>query len=357
LRKHATILTLACLLALSAAAALSCGPGKDTGTGTTPQAEIYGMHFQPQLQSSAEEVFAEMESLGVRWVRWNTHWLTLEPAAGSFDWRSLDAIVAAATKHNLKLLITLRAISTWGSTRVPVNLTGGGYHATSPPKSTGQYNAWVTATTSHYKGKVAAWQIENEPNAKAFWDGTRDEYISLLKAGYTAAHTGDPGAVVLPAGLACGFSNAAPAEAKKASIGEWFNAILDSKAYDALDLHDYYPPETPNAWGITFEDYIGWERRWIKTKGFSPPLWMSEAGVSSEPVNVGGQSVGFTPEKQAADLGKVYAQAAANGIAHVFWIKLVDRAEQAFSFMGLETRSREPKPAFSEYQKIAGRQP
>lgn len=340
-------------LFLAAVLAASCGSGNGGGGGSAWPGEIYGMHLQPQLQGSMEEAFAKMESLGVRWVRWNTHWITLEPKAGSYDWSSLDEIVAAAGKHDLKLLITLRAISTWGSIRVPANAMKGGYHATTPPKSVGQYDAWVTATTSRYKGKVAAWQIENEPNAKAFWDGTRDEYITLLNAGYAAAHAGDPGAVVLPAGLACGFSSLAPPEAKKESIGAWFTAILDSKSYDALDLHDYYPPEQGNAWGITFEEYIGWARGWIKTKGFSVPFWMSEAGVSSEPVNVGSQSVNFTPEQQAADLLRVYEQAAANGIAHVFWIRLVDMPEQAFSFMGLVTQSRAPKPAFDEYRKLA----
>ncbi|MHB8894252.1 MAG: beta-galactosidase [Candidatus Geothermincolia bacterium] len=344
------------VIAVAATALIACScASKNPGTGKLPSAEICGMHLQPKPAEQYEQVFAQMQDLGVRWVRWSTHWATIEPNPGAYDWSGLDAIVAGAAKHNMKLLVTLRAISLWGSVRVPVNTGRSGYHAASPPKDMGRYSAWVTAVTARYAGKVGAWQIENEPNAKAFWDGTTDEYVSLLTSGYAAAHRGDPNAVVLAAGLACGFSSMAPADVKRESLGEWFNAILDSKSYDALDLHDYYPPSAGNQWGLTFGQYIGWAREWMKAKGVTSPLWMSEAGISSEAVRTPTITVGFTPAQQAADLKLVYSQAAVQGISHVFWIKLLDSPEAAFTNMGLFTQQRQKKPAWQAYRDLTTR--
>jgi hypothetical protein len=56
---------------------------------------------------------------------------------------------------------------------------------------------------SRYAGKVAAWQIWNEPNLKREWGKSPDaaEYGRLLKSAYHAIKTADPNAIVISAGM------------------------------------------------------------------------------------------------------------------------------------------------------------
>lgn len=348
--KHLVISITFALLSAAIVTSTSCGTGRKAAL----PGDLFGIHLQPQLESSYEEAFTQMQDLGVRWVRGAARWFLLEPAQGNYDFSSLDPIVASAQKHGLKMMLTIKALSPWGSTKIPPEWDKPGYHPSSLPKDLAQYGAFVEALATRYKGQGIAWQIDNEPNAKAFWDGTKEEYLAMLRAGYDGAHRGDPQAVVLPAGLACGFSRIGFNEVKMNNIRSWFDAILDSKAYDALDVHDYYPPAEGNPWGLTFEQYLRDFREWMDAKGVNVPLWMSEVGVSSEPIKSGGQTLESTPPRQAEDLREIYEIAARRGIAHVFWLKMVDTPETVFSYMGLSAQDGTHKAAWEAYREADG---
>lgn len=347
------IAIIALLVALGSMLILSCGKAPAEAV----DQDIYGMHLQPQLLDQHQEVFGEMQALGVKWVRTNLFWFKIEPEEGRFDWQALDDLVWSAENHGLRLMFSVRAISPWGSIRVPPNWDQPGYHAASPPKDMQKYSNFVGALAARYRGKGIAWQVENEPNAPILWDGSREEYIALLEAFYAAAHGSDPEALVLPAGLGCGFSIVnASGEQRLAAIRPWFDAILDSGAFDALDIHDYYPPQADNPWGMTFGQYIEAHRQWMYEKDIHVPLWISEAGVSSEPVEIKGETVPFTPKLQSSDLESIMEIASQNDIAHVFWLKLVDAPpEGPFTHMGLMTSLRQKKPAWDTYQRLASK--
>lgn len=354
MRRRWSVLVSAVLLAAVLVACLtSCG-SESVKTTQVLDPEIFGIHQSNMLGKGYDETYGELRELGARWVRASVPWAKVEPEDGAFDWVDTDRMFAAASKHGLGLLVTIRAISPWGSSRTPANWTKPGYHAGIPPKDMAQYEEFVSAFVGRYADRKAAWQIDNEPNAKAFWDGTRDEYLALLEAGYAAAHRADSDAVVLPAGLACGFSRLGYNDEKEKRFGEWFSAILDTGAYDAIDSHDYYPVKADNPWGITFGEYIDWHLDLMKERGVDKPLWMSEAGVPSEPITISKTEIGYTPAEQAAGLEDLFEVAASKGIARVFWLKLVDTDEYGFSTMGLMTRSLAQKPAYDMYKKLAG---
>ncbi|MBU1670840.1 MAG: beta-galactosidase [Actinobacteria bacterium] len=337
---------------LSLVCLAGCGnPTAGTDAGMDPG--LFGIHLSNRLGTGYDETFAAFSELGATWVRTSIPWEKVEPENGAFDWENTDRMVEAASEHDIHLLITIRALSTWGCSRVPANWSKPGYHAAVPPADMAEYEEFVRAFVGRYSGRGVAWQIDNEPNAKAFWDGTMQEYLALLEAGYTAAHEADPGAVVLPAGLACGFSLTGYPEEKRDRIGDWFTAILDTEAHDALDMHDYYPAEGANPWGIAFGEYIDWHRVWMDERSVDAPLWMSEAGVPSEPITIGGREIGHTESRQASGLEAIYETSASKGIAHVFWLKLVDTDEYSFSSMGLMTDDLVKKPAWESYRDLA----
>jgi hypothetical protein len=91
----------------------------------------------------------------------------------------------------------------------------------------------------------------------------------------------------------------------------------------------------------------------MEAKGVDVPLWVSEAGISSAPFNFGRGTASFTPEQQAGDLRLIYGDAAAEGVPHVFWYKLVDTPEGVFTNMGLLAGDLSRKPAWDAYTGLA----
>ena len=316
--------------------------------------ELFGMHLQNNL--AFEQEFRAMESLGVTWVRRHIPWSNVEPREGKFDFTFWDQMIDGAARHHLRLMITVNALSTWGSSQLPPNYKDkGGYKAVYAPKDLKQYATFIETFVGHYRGRGIAWQIENEVDSKAFWGGTRDEYLDLLKTAYAAAHRADPSAVVLPAGLSSLWPHTDAVQMRLARHKEWFDAILDTRAYDALDMHDYSLPESDpmwNTWGISFEQYIEAYQGWMKAKNVNKPLWMSEAGVNSAGIAIQSGRYNFTPEQQARDLESIYRSAQAHGIVHVFWLKLYDTTEPPFTTMGVSA-AREPKPSGETYRRLA----
>ncbi len=313
--------------------------------------DLFGISMQ--LDGKREQKLAALDDLGVAWVRTTVIWERYEPSEGRFEWKWFDDIVADAEAHHLHLMVTILAISRWGSSALPDNYGHEGYQNVSPPKEVDAYARFVEALAARYKGRGLAWQFENEVNGKVFWSGSREEYLDLLKASYAAAHRGDPACTVLPAGLAGVFPNSNRLEGRLARHREWLDAILATKCFDAIDMHDYSPPEEGNPFGLTFEQYLEAYEGWLKEAGVKAPVWMSETGVNSAPIQVGEQRVVYTPEQQAKDLEQMYACARKHGIAHVFWLRLVDHEEAAFSFVGLAGEDRKPKPAAETYRRLA----
>lgn len=319
--------------------------------------ELFGISAQLDVSKSRERMLTALNSLGVSWVRTTAIWERFEPKPEQFDWKWFDGLVADAERHRIKLMVTVLAISPWGSTQLPSNYHRQGYQNVYPPRDLKPYDGFIRALAGRYQGKEIAWQIENEVNSiGTFWAGTRAEYLVLLRTAYAAAHEADPACVVLPAGLASPWPHTDRIEFRLERHKEWLDAILDSGAFDAIDMHNYQVPEenpVSKAFGISFEKYIETYQAWMKAKNAGVPLWISETGASSAPIEIESGRYSFTPEQQARDLERIYAGARARHVAHVFWLRLIDHEEGPFSHVGLSTAGRQPKPAAETYRRLA----
>src|SRR3954451_10274367 len=80
------------------------------------------------------------------------------------------------------------------------------------PAAVSSYTSFLTRAVTHFKGRVAGWEIWNEEGAPKWWAGMppldedhpdRDasKYVPLLKAAYAAVKAADPGAPVVMGGL------------------------------------------------------------------------------------------------------------------------------------------------------------
>ena len=58
---------------------------------------------------------------------------------------------------------------------------------------------------NRYRGQGVYYEIENEVNGEAFWKGTLEEYLELLRVGYYVIKKADPQAKVLSFAMGCGI--------------------------------------------------------------------------------------------------------------------------------------------------------
>ncbi|MEU3859096.1 endo-1,4-beta-xylanase [Streptomyces sp. NPDC028722] len=118
-------------------------------------------------------------------------WETVEPTRGSFNWTEADQIVAFAQAHDQQV----RGHTLVWHSQNPGWLTNGTW---TPAQLGGLLQNHISTEVGRYKGKIAAWDVVNEPFNE---DGTyrSDLWYNGLGPGYIAnaltwAHAADPDA-------------------------------------------------------------------------------------------------------------------------------------------------------------------
>jgi hypothetical protein len=282
-------------------------------------------------------------------IRIDLPWQKVQPRPDAFNWEELDAVVSTARANRMDVLITLRAVSSWG-TKVPAKPSDL-YHGASLPLDMGSWEKFVSAMADRYKDGNVAYEIENEPNSK-FWSGAMDEYLALLKASFAAIMRSDPRARVLSAALACHtaftYRDAATTEKENQAFDAWQNAILATRAFNTIGVHDYYFPDNAvNGW--TFAGYLTHVQDLARAAGCDKcPVWITETGYVSRPQKAGARTDPGSPQNQARWAGAAFRQAFDHGVERVYWLFLKDHPNTGyFASMGLLDVGGTPRPALS----------
>jgi hypothetical protein len=146
--------------------------------------------------ASARQSFSwcELETTG-RGVYWDA--VNNKPS-----WQKYDQIVDILNAAGIKVMARLDNAPTWSRTgrdNAPGNCQKG------PPTDLNAYADFVRTFTDHYRGRVAAVQIWNEPNLGVEWTGeplNAVRYTDMLRRAYAAAKQGDPNVLVVTAAMA-----------------------------------------------------------------------------------------------------------------------------------------------------------
>ncbi len=230
-------------------------------------------------------------------------WGNVEPEAGQYLWRPLDALVLEYQQAGfMGLQMDLSALSPWASSIQPSL----GNQGDSFPKEEylDDYAAFVSAVVERYDDDgvsdmpgliypIHEYGIERE--FSGFWPGSAEEYIRLLRIAYPAIKAADPKANVLLVALLMTDifdGNPSPTEIqKRLTLNADFmrkrvpdiRAIL--AACDAYDIVDFHSLGNYTEIPLT----ANWIRRELQTNGCGEkPIWIGDAFPMSGLVGYGG---------------------------------------------------------------------
>ncbi|MGH2544598.1 MAG: hypothetical protein ACRDIB_17535, partial [Ardenticatenaceae bacterium] len=173
----------------------------------------FGINTFLQTETEPAKVGRSLDMIaegGFRWIRQEFPWEDLEIHRDNWfvdlrnneirsSWAKYDRIVALAEARELEIIARLSNPPTWS------RAAGDERGSKAPPDSLDAYGDYVEAVVSRYRGRIRYYQIWNEPNCCEEWGGvpvSPEQYVALLKVGYTRAKAADPEAVILTAPLA-----------------------------------------------------------------------------------------------------------------------------------------------------------
>ncbi|MBN1966891.1 MAG: beta-galactosidase, partial [Anaerolineae bacterium] len=183
-------------------------------------------------------------------------WNDIEPERGEYDWSLADVVVSEIAHRELSLVARLDHPPEWA-------VVDPASRADGVPFDVEAYGAFCGAVAERFAGRIAAYQVWNEPNLQREWaDHTPDPagYVTLLGACYHAIKAADPAAIVISAGLAPTGTEPPVAMPDERYLQALYDAGL-SQVYDVLGLHApgyANPPEMSPAEAVA-DGQLNWQ--------------------------------------------------------------------------------------------------
>ena len=258
-----------------------------------------GLHFHAMWSdySNADRlaVLDKIAASGMKWISVDFGWSSLQPTSGTSiaQWYvdRADFIVNEARARGLNVFMPFSRTPAWAN---------GGNDVNVPPIDPQDYANAARWVTEHFRGRVSAWGVYNEPNhaSKDFWTGTVTDYAQLLKAAYPGFKAGDPDALVVAANVV--YNDDA-----------WIRQMYAAGAagsFDVMGVHPYQgvsdeAPELPDngtKWRLTHVPAV--HQVMCDFGDCNKPIWFTEFGWSShENTGVEGNWARGVTEEQQAD--------------------------------------------------------
>ena len=295
-------------------------------------------------------VVGKLAAAGVKHVRIDVGWRALVPArprrVSEWHVRLADRCVDLARARGMSVLVTLLWTPAWAN--------GGGEEAT-PPGSVADFAWFARWTARHFRGRVAAYEIWNEPDGARFWRGDAAQYVRLLRAAYPAIKAGDATAKAVFAGV-------------QHNNVHWISAAYDAGAKGAFDVmatHPYQgvgdqPPEAVgdgSSWWL-LTDVAAVRSLMVRRGDGRKPIWFTEFGWSVHDNEPGTPSYkrGVTAETQAAYLVRAIALIRARFpyVKRAFWYKdaAVAREDPHEAGYGLLRADLSARPAYTALKSV-----
>jgi hypothetical protein len=247
------------------------------------QAHLFGVDM--------DQVLSWAQGTGVEWIKQQVEWVNIEYQPGEYDWRELDRIVDKANGYGFKLMLSVNHAPAW--TRIEAVEYG-------PPHDPAEFGQFLGVLASRYSGRVAAYELWNEPNLRREWHGEALDaalFVALIREGALGIRAADPAAKIISGGPAVtGINDGETAVDDRiylrgmvaAGVGEWVDGIgvhpygFANPPEERWDDATHQAPSHNNHPSFFFRDTLEDYRAILAEGGLgSLPLWVTEFGWPS----------------------------------------------------------------------------
>ncbi len=129
-------------------------------------------------------------------------WDDIQPQRDQWSIDRADALLTELERRDLKVIARLSDAPAW--THPEIGARGSSF-IDAPPDDFADFARFCGVLADRYKGRIAAYQVWNEPNLSREWGNRPPDaagYVGLLKACSDAIRATDPAAIIISAGLA-----------------------------------------------------------------------------------------------------------------------------------------------------------
>jgi hypothetical protein len=159
----------------------------------------FGYGIAADALNLPDHTMGQVESLGLGWVKQQIRWDDFEPVEGQMDWSGYDAVVEAANRHGLKVMLSVVGAPLWTREYRDDNTEAG------PPDDLSLYADFLGGLIDRYQGKVHAIEVWNEQNLDREWDTAQGvnpgRYVEMLRLAYQVIKSRDPDIIVISGAL------------------------------------------------------------------------------------------------------------------------------------------------------------
>ncbi len=214
--------------------------------------------------------------LGFGWGKGYAFWERIEQTPGIYDWRDVDNTVNWYEQAGLEIFLRVDRTPAWAR---PADTLG-----SHPPTDMEAYARFLETLAARYKGRVAVYELWNEPNLSYEWGGQFPDpvkYVEMLRVARPALLRGDPDAKLVIGALAVTSTTS-----ESMDDLEWMEKFYqalgphDGTLYDAFATHPYgfaQPPDFPQEQGLGLRRLES-HRAIMEKYGDTVPLWLTELG-------------------------------------------------------------------------------
>jgi polysaccharide biosynthesis protein PslG len=286
--------------------------------------ESFGVNYSFPDPNPKAEHLEMLAASGVRWVRMDMSWASVERTQGQYDFVVYDNIFNGFAKYKIRPLVIL---ASHGQTNYP-NRSGQYPYPPDTPEAQQAFTNWVVAVIQRYKGRGIIWEVYNEPNNKYFWppQPNAQDYSNLaLMIGKAVQQVAPDETFIGPAIVSTDYAYLE--DVLKSGILEY---------WDGISVHPYRSRDTPET---VSKDYFQFRRliRKYKSSNVIVPLISGEWGYPS--ANWEGTS--FDEEKQARFLARQWLINLLNRIPISIWFSWCDgdcltgKSNDIYDYFGL----------------------
>jgi len=256
-------------------------------------------------QTGTKEEFAYLNYLGTSWVLNTFYWGSIEPEQGEWNFSGYDTFVDNNRAAGIKVLGVLAYDVGWIH-------EDGERHNYIPPERLQDFLQFVRNTVEHFRGKVDAWCIWNEPNFH-FWTGTDDEFVELSRQAADAVREVDSEVILLGGAFNRGIFGLPE---------KFIRKLFESGAMDKVDAVAFHPYELNPARSALLYDRF---RKIVDDYGFGNKIWVTETGYPT-----GGWYPTKTKENKFPEyVIKTCVLLTVSGCNKIFWYQLFDPVERS----------------------------